>query len=688
VSRSGPLSERAVILAPTGRDGPLAALILSEGAFSSQICADIPTLSEELERGAALAIVADEAVRSADLHPLAMFLKRQESWSDFPVILLTSRGSGPERNPAAAKFAEILGNVTFLERPFHPTTLISVVRAAVRGRRRQYEARARLEEIGEAGQQLQNALRAGHLGAWTLTIEQMALEASETCRGHFGRKAHAPFTYEDLRRAMHPEDAAHAQRIIDHTLRTGVDYIVEYRTIWADGSTHWVDMRARALKGPTGATVQLVGVSSDITARKTSELERENLVAELAAEREALSDLTLTLERRVKDRTAELIMEISAREKAQEQLLQSQKMESIGQLTGGIAHDFNNLLMAVMGNLELLRKHLSGNARAQRLIEGAIQGAERGASLTQRMLAFARQQDLRTNSMDIASLLNGMQDLLERSLGPQIALRLTVADGLPPAEVDANQIELAILNLAINARDAMPDGGAIEIKADRARLVGAKNGAADTHIRIQVSDTGSGMDAETVKRAIEPFFSTKPLGKGTGLGLSMVHGLAVQLGGLLELSSEVGKGTIATLWLPIATMPAATIEPAAPQVAIARAAIILVVDDDPLIAMSTVDMLEDLGHTAIEANSAKQALEIVEAGQELDLMMTDQAMPGMTGTELAQLVHARRPALPVLLATGYSDLPAGQKSDLPRLSKPYHQSQLQSEIEKLLGRDR
>jgi signal transduction histidine kinase/CheY-like chemotaxis protein len=685
VSRSGPLSERAVILAPTGRDGQLAALILSEGAFSSKICADIPTLGEELERGAALAIVADEAVRSADLRPLRMFLQRQPPWSDFPVVLLTSRGSGPEHNPAAAEYADMLGNVTFLERPFHPITLISVVRAAVRGRRRQYEARARLEEIGEARQQLQNALRAGQLGAWTLTIEEMALE---TCRAHFGRKADAPFSYEDLRRAVHPEDAAHVQRIIDHTLRTGVDYVAEYRTKWADGSTHWVDMRARALKAPSGAIIQLVGVSSDITGRKTSELERERLVAELAAEREALSDLTLTLERRVKDRTAELITEISAREKAQEQLLQSQKMESIGQLTGGIAHDFNNLLMAVMGNLELLRKHLKGNARAQRLIEGAIQGAERGASLTQRMLAFARQQDLRTNSMDIASLLLGMQDLLERSLGPQIALRFTVADGMPPAQVDANQVELAILNLAINARDAMPNGGAIEIKADQARLVEAKKGAGEFHIRIQVCDTGSGMDAETVKRAIEPFFSTKPLGKGTGLGLSMVHGLAVQLGGLLELSSEVGKGTVATLWLPIATMPAATVEPDAPQAAPPRTAIILVVDDDPLIAMSTVDMLEDLGHTAIEANSAKQALEIVETGQELDLMMTDQAMPGMTGTELAEIVRAKRPALPVLLATGYADLPAGQKSDLPRLSKPYHQSQLQSQIEKLLGRDR
>ncbi len=250
MSRGGPLSERALILTPTGRDGALASAMLNEGGFAATICADIATLAEELDRGAALAILADEAIHSGDLCPLVAFLKRQPLWSDFPIILLTGHGGGPERNPVAAAFAQTLGNVTFLERPFHPTTLISVVRSAVRGRRRQYEARARLEEISEAQRQLQTALHAGHLGSWTLTIENMVLDASETCRAHFGRKADAPFSYDDLRRAAHPDDAAHMGRVMDHTLQTGVDYIVEYRTIWPDGSAHWIDMRARArLKG-------------------------------------------------------------------------------------------------------------------------------------------------------------------------------------------------------------------------------------------------------------------------------------------------------------------------------------------------------------------------------------------------------------------------------------------------------
>jgi signal transduction histidine kinase len=551
VSRPGPLSERAIILAPNGRDAEIAALILKEAGCPADIRGDLRALCEEIVTGAGLAIIADEAVRNANLKPLADFLGQQPSWSDFPIILLTRRGGGPERNPAAARLAEALGNVTFLERPFHPTTLASVVRTALRGRRRQYEARSRLEE--------------------------------------------------------------------------------------------------------------------------------------LAAERAALSELTATLEERVHERTAKLMAEVAAREKAQDQLQQSQKMESIGQLTGGVAHDFNNLLMAMMANLDLLRKRLPDDLRSQRLIEGALRGAQRGAALTRRMLAFARQQELKTESADLASLLTGMRELLDRTLGPQIELVLRTPEGLPSAQVDAHQVELAILNLAINARDAMPDGGKIDISVDQARPPGDQS-LCGGYVRVRVSDTGSGMDAETLKRAVEPFFSTKPVGKGTGLGLSTVHGLAVQLGGRLELASSVGEGTTATLWLPIGSQPAPTEAEFEPQVASGRSATILVVDDDALIADSTVDMLEDLGHTVIEANSAKRALEILDQGQPVDLIMTDQAMPGMTGTELAEIVQQKRPDLPVLLATGYADLPTGQEPNLPRLSKPYLQSQLQEQVDRLLTR--
>jgi CheY-like chemotaxis protein len=280
-----------------------------------------------------------------------------------------------------------------------------------------------------------------------------------------------------------------------------------------------------------------------------------------------------------------------------------------------------------------------------------------------------------------------MRELLERTLGSNVEVRFDVAPHLPPAQVDANQVELAILNLAINSRDAMPDGGRISIAVGQGSSTDRGQMRPGRYLWIKVSDTGSGMDAKTLQMAVEPFFSTKPLGKGTGLGLSMVHGLAVQLGGALELTSTLGAGTSATLWLPIAAMPAktaiATQEPA--PLASTNTAKILVVDDDPLIAMSTVDMLEDLGHTVIRANSGKRALELLEIEPAVDVLMTDHAMPGMTGLELANIARSKWPKLRVLLATGYADLPRHEKSDLPRLSKPYHQAQLQAEINKLLA---
>jgi signal transduction histidine kinase/DNA-binding response OmpR family regulator len=687
VSPAGSKSLRALILAPNGRDAPLTVQLLKEVGQTADICAELPALVAEMERGAGLVVIADEALQSCDMRPLRGFLETQPPWSDMPIILLTHRGGGPERNPAALRLGDQLGNVSFLERPFHPTTLSSMVHAAVRGRRRQYEARQRLEEIGEREHQLQTALTAGRLGSWTMEVESMTFQLSGTSRGHFGGAPVNPFSFEDLRRVVHPEDLDRVTDALLHTVRSGDDFVLDYRTLSADGSVLWIEARARAVRDVRGRVKSLVGVSSDITARKHSELERERLIAELAIERTALSTLTRTLEQRVAERTGELMTEVAAREKAQEQLLQSQKMESVGQLTGGIAHDFNNLLMAVMGNLEILRKRLPNEPGIRRLIEGAMQGAKRGASLTQRMLAFARQQDLKTLPADIGALVHGMQELLRRSLGPQIALRLNIEPGLPPAEVDAQQVELAVLNLAINARDAMPDGGVIDILVDQTRFTGDVRLRAGTYLRIQIKDTGSGMDETTLAKAIEPFFSTKPLGKGTGLGLSMTHGLAVQLGGHLDLVSEAGVGTAATLWLPMANAPPVdfvSVVSHATQSPANRTAKILVVDDDPLISMSTADMLEDLGHFVIEANSGKRALEIIDTGQHIDLMMTDQAMPGMTGIQLAEIVRSKRPNLPVLLATGYTDRPTSKLANLPRLSKPYQQAQLQAEIEKLL----
>jgi len=683
--RPGASSERAVILAPIGRDAGVAAALIREAGYYANIADDLPALLREVEAGAGLAVIAEEAIKTADLRGLVKWLNDQPSWSDFPIVLLTHQGGGPERNPDAARLGQALGNVTFIERPFHPTTLVSVVGSAVRGRRRQYQTRAILEDLTESESLLQTALNAGHLGALELHLPAFELEASDTCKTFYGRKASDSFTYQDLVDAIHPDDRIPRQEALDRSIKTGKDYSFEYRNIWPDGSVHWVDVRARAVRRPDGSIKSLVGVSTDITARKTSEIERENLLSQLAAERTALAELTATLEQRVEERTAELMKEVAAREKAQEQLRQAQKMETIGQLTGGVAHDFNNLLMAVMGNLDLLRKRVPNDPRLHRLIDGALQGAERGASLTQRLLAFARQQDLKAVPVDLGALIQGMIDLLERSLGPRIALRLEIPEHLPAARVDANQLELAILNLAINSRDAMPDGGSIDIRIAEYRPVGDSPLASGRYLQLSVIDTGKGMAPDILKKAIEPFFSSKPLGKGTGLGLSMVHGLAVQLGGALQLSSTVGKGTTATLILPVATAAPEAESPAQAAAKVNRSAVILFVDDDPLIAMSTMEMLEDLGHRVIGANSGLHALDIIKSEQPIDLMMTDHVMPGMTGIELAAASRQLRPTLPILLATGYADLPEGAQLDLPRLAKPYHQDQLRDRLDQLLG---
>ena len=683
--KPGASSERAVILAPTGRDAAVAAALIKEAGFYANVCGDLAALLHEIEGGAGLAVIADEAIKTADLRGLTRWLNDQPSWSDFPIVLLTHQGGGPERNPDAARLGQVLGNVTFLERPFHPTTLVSIVGSAVRGRRRQYQTRAILADLTESEGLLQTALSAGHLGALELHLPERELEASDTCKKFFGRRPDEPFSYQDLVAAVHPDDRARRLDVLDRTMTTGRDYRIEYRNIWPDGSQHWVDVRARAVRRPDGSIKSLVGVCSDITARKVAEIERENLLAQLAAERTALAELTATLEQRVDQRTADLMKEVAAREKAQEQLRQAQKMETIGQLTGGVAHDFNNLLMAVMGNLDLLRKRIPDEPRLHRLIDGAIQGAERGASLTQRLLAFARQQDLRAVPVDLRALIQGMIDLLERSLGPRVGLRVEIPEGLPLARIDTNQLELAILNLAINARDAMPDGGSIEIRVDEYQAGNDPVLKPGRYLRLSVIDTGMGMTSEILKRAVETFFSSKPLGKGTGLGLSMVHGLAVQLGGALQLSSTVGKGTTATLLLPVATSQpeAETSPPAAPKAN--RSAVILFVDDDPLIAMSTTEMLEDLGHRVIGASSGPHALDIIRSGQPIDLMMTDHVMPGMTGIELAAASRQMRPSLPILLATGYAELPEGAQLDLPRLAKPYHQDQLRDRLDQLLS---
>jgi PAS domain S-box-containing protein len=382
------------------------------------------------------------------------------------------------------------------------------------------------------------------------------------------------------------------------------------------------------------------------------------------------------------------LADVTERKRAEEALRQSQKMEAVGQLTGGVAHDFNNLLTVVVGSLELLRKRLpADDARASRLLDNAIQGAQRGASLTQRLLAFSRGQALMPAAVGVPELVRGMSDLLRTSLGPGIKVQTLFPLDVAPAYVDANQLELAVLNLAVNARDAMAGNGLLTISAREMQVAAGHAGELTPghYVVLSVADTGEGMDEATLARCMEPFFTTKGVGKGTGLGLSMVYGLAAQSGGRLLLRSRKGEGTTAELWLPRAKMDPVTLPQRATERTEAGAEplhrrVVLVVDDDPLVLASTVSMLEDLGHVVVGATSARQALEILRAGARADLVMTDQVMPNMTGLQLAAELKQLRPDLPVLLATGYAEQGDLVSAGLPLLHKPFGQDALAAAI--------
>jgi signal transduction histidine kinase len=413
--------------------------------------------------------------------------------------------------------------------------------------------------------------------------------------------------------------------------------------------------------------------------RKTKQLqllnaELEQRVEERTAE---LAQTNAELERRVEERTRE-------REMAMAQVHEMQKLESLGQLTGGVAHDFNNVLMAILGNLDLLSRTLSSDPMARRLVEGAIQAAERGATLTKRMLAFARRQELRPETVDVVKLLNGMAEMLRRSLGPTIEIAMEFEKNLALIRVDPNQLELAVLNLALNARDAMPRGGRLHIGAYN-RTVDPGNQQQlepGRYVALIVTDTGSGMDGMTLRRAAEPFFTTKGVGKGTGLGLPMVYGLAAQSGGSARISSQLGVGTTVELSLPVADVQLVA-EPQrtpSPSEGAGVSYGVLLVDDDPEVTAATLGMLEQLGHRVRVATSGAAALAVIEEAATLDLVITDHAMAGMTGMELAERIRRIRPELPVVLATGYAEVPIGDNLAVARLDKPYRIDRLAAAI--------
>ncbi|MBM6447858.1 response regulator [Pseudomonas sp. MIL9] len=514
-------SERAIILAPLGRDGQIALMLLREAGFDGVVSAGLIELCRELEQGAGLLLISAEALLGIDLDPLLGLIEQQPAWSDLPIVLLTHHG-GPEQNPAS-RFGPQLGNVTFLERPFHPETLISLVTTALRGRRRQYEARDRLIDLSQSELRLQNTLE--------------------------------------------------------------------------------------------------------------------------------------TLEQQVEERTAQL-------RHNEEVLRQSQKMEAVGQLTGGIAHDFNNMLTGIIGSLELLRRRLARGRTEDldSLIDLGVTSANRAAGLTHRLLAFSRRQSLDSKPVEMNNLVISMGELLQRSINESICLEMQLSEHLWVAEADPNQLESALLNLVINARDAMPDGGKLVVGTANqqldARFTEAhSNLKPGDYVVLSVTDNGCGMQQSTISRAFDPFFTTKPIGQGTGLGLSMIYGFSKQSRGHVAIQSEVGQGTTVSLFLPRFGGDLPRDNPVDRQHPLfaQNGETVLIVEDDPAVRVLVSTVLSELGYAFVEAGDAAAALPVLDSGQRIDLMISDVGLPGMNGRQLAEIGRQHRPGLKVLFITGYAE---------------------------------
>ena len=516
-----PLSERALILAPLGRDSQVALMILNEAGYGGLITPDLATLCTELEPGAGLLLIAAEALNGPELEGLLLYLEQQPAWSDLPIVLLTHHG-GSGQGPSS-QLSKLLGNVTFLERPFHPATLVSLISTALRGRRRQYEARDRLIDLSNSERRLQSTLE--------------------------------------------------------------------------------------------------------------------------------------TLEQQVEERTAQL-------RHNEEALRQSQKMEAVGQLTGGIAHDFNNMLTGIIGSLELLRRRLARGRLddLDSLIDLGVTSANRAAGLTHRLLAFSRRQSLDSKAVQMNELVQSMGELLQRSLNESIQLDMRLHEQLWVAEADPNQLESALLNLVINARDAMPDGGNLVVETgnqvlDRDYTATYSNLEPGDYVVLSVTDNGCGMPESVINRAFDPFFTTKPIGQGTGLGLSMIYGFSKQSGGHVSIDSKIDEGTTVKLYLPrfqgesLPHTPADTEQ--APNAV--EGETVLIVEDDPAVRVLVSAVLSELGYGFVEAGDADGAMPILDSEQRIDLLISDVGLPGMNGRQLAEIGRQYRPDLKVLFITGYAE---------------------------------
>ncbi|MDR6228985.1 signal transduction histidine kinase/CheY-like chemotaxis protein [Pseudomonas sp. SORGH_AS199] len=516
-------------------------------------------------------------------------------------------------------------------------------------------ARAAESSVLAAAERVQLALAAGAIiGTWYWDLPTDRFTVDEAFAINFGLDpalGRDGLSLAQVVATVHPDDQAGLAAAIADVIARGGRYAYQYRVRRSDGRYYWLEANGHVELAPDGTPLRFPGVLLDVDARRALADERDRALAELR-------DLTATLEQRVEERTEEL-------RRSEEALRQSQKMEAVGQLTGGLAHDFNNLLAGISGSLDLMSLRI-GQGRfteLEKYLLAAQGSAKRAAALTHRLLAFARRQTLAPEATVVNQLVGGMLDLVQRTVGPAIQVHFTSLPDDQPLLVDQSQLENALLNLCINARDAMPNGGRILIAASH-RTLGEGDSrdfelAPGRYLHLSVTDTGSGMPPEVAAKAFEPFFTTKPMGQGTGLGLSMIYGFARQSGGQLRLRSMPGEGTTVCLYLPLRPVGRPCGSPLAagqPDLLEGAHATVLVVDDEPTVRMLVTDLLRELGYVIIEAADGAGGLEVLHSDARIDLLVTDVGLPGgMNGRQLADAARVQRPALKVLFITGFAE---------------------------------
>lgn len=695
VHRAASEGYQVLVCAPYGRDSATITGLLAKQGYQSQTHPNLEAVAAELDQRVGVVLLTDDALRTG-VDALRRALVGHPHWSDVPFIVLAARqiGAAPSVDLVRDRLATFTNNAIVLERPLSSPSIISATATAMRARQKQFEMRDRLAELDVQYQRLNVLLESIPVGVAFIAADHSTLLSNPEFR-RFRPDGSIPSlnpdasdrweAYDDKGDRVAPNRFPAARALKgEHVPGT------EYRFWPSDGEPVWTRVSATPLRASedSGDIIGAVAVIIDIDEQKQAQA--------------SLLEAASQLEDQVSQRTAELQAalgrlkgETAERERAEDSLRQSQKMEAVGQLTGGIAHDFNNMLTGIIGSLDLMRRRIGAGRldSIDRYMDAASASAQRAAALTQRLLAFSRRQSLDPQPVDVNQLIEAMRDLVERAVDERIDLEFILAPNLPAGVVDRHQFENAVLNLAINARDAMPNGGLLTIETgvidlDEAYARARPGIAPGRYVTVGVSDTGVGMPPDMIDKVFDPFFTTKPIGQGTGLGLSMVYGFAQQSGGQVRIHSRVGAGTSVKLYLPTTqAQPAAAAAAEFPASAGDGERVVLI-EDDPAVRMLVREVLEELRYNSIEFAEPLTAVPYLASNERIDLMISDVGLPGMTGRELAETARTHRPELPILFITGYAENAAIRagflRENMAMITKPFSLDELAVKIKEML----